>query len=50
MHIFLSVTADHEDSVDSVAITILRMNSSSRTIRDMFSMTPVDLRQAVKAN
>jgi hypothetical protein len=42
----LLATADHEDPVNSVAFTISRMNSSSQTTMDMFSMTPRDLRQA----
>jgi hypothetical protein len=46
-HIFLMTTADHENSADSVATTILRMNSSSQTMVDMFFMTPVDLSRAV---
>ena len=49
LHIF-SETADHKDLTGSVAITILRMNSSSRTIKDMFFMTPVDLRRAVRTS
>ena len=48
--LFFLATADHEDPADSVAIMTLRMNSSSRTMRDMFSMTPADLRQAVKTS
>ena len=48
MPTFLSATADNENSVDSVAITTLRMNSSSRITTDMFSMTPADLRREVK--
>ena len=43
----LSVTADHEDPVNSVAFTTLRMNSFLRTTMDTFSTTPADLRQAV---
>jgi len=48
MAIYLSTTADRENPADSVAATTLRMNSSSPTIRDMFSMTPADLKQAVR--
>ena len=48
-HIFLR-TADHKDPVDSVAVTILRMNSSSPTIPDMFSTTPVGLSRAVRTS
>jgi len=50
MVIFLLVTADHEDPVDSVAVTTSRMNSSSQTITDMFSTTPAGLSQAVRAS
>ena len=46
----LSATADHEGPVDSVASTISRMNSPSRTTMDTFSMTPGDLSQAVKTS
>jgi len=50
MAIFLSETADYDDPADSVAITTLRMNSSSQTIMDTFSTTPVDLKRAVKTS
>jgi hypothetical protein len=46
--VLLSATVDHENPADSVAATTLRMNSSSRTIKDMFFTTPADLRQAAK--
>ena len=50
MVIFLLATADHEDPDHSVDIIILRMNSSSRTMTDMFSTTPADLRRAARTS
>ena len=50
MRIFLSTKGGNEDSVDSVALTISRMNSSSRITLDTFSTTPADLRQAVRTS
>ena len=50
MRIFLSAKSDNEDSVDSGAFTILRMNSSSRITMDTFSTTPADLRQVVQTS
>ena len=43
-------TADHEDPVDSVAFTTLRMNLSSQATMDTFSTIPADLRQVVKTS
>ena len=47
MHTSLSATTDNQP-FDSVAFTILMMKSSLRSIRDMFSTTPADLRRAVQ--
>ena len=46
----LSLTTDRDDPVDSVACTTSKMNSPSRTTMDTFSMTPVDLKQAVQTS
>jgi hypothetical protein len=47
---FSLATTDHENPVDSVAFTTLRMNLPSRAMMDTFSTTPADLRQAVKTS
>ena len=50
MVIVLSATADHDDPVDSVAVTTLRTNLSSQTMMDMFSTTPAGLSRAVRTS
>jgi hypothetical protein len=44
------MTTDYEDPPGSVVITTLTMNLFSRTMMDMFSMTPLDLKQAAKSS
>ena len=46
--LFLLVTADHKNPACSVACMTWRTKLSSRIIKDMFSTTPADSRQAVK--